>query len=535
MYLDGLTIALRARSPWEATDLGIALIRVHAGRIYAAWILITLPLFVLVNAACYLLGYMLPAVLVLWWLKPAFDRIPLFVISRAVFGATPSLRETLRAQRNWGWRALLPWLTWRRFHPGRALLLPVDLLEGLDRARRRERVRVLGGANASPNVLLTLIGINLESVLALSVWLLALMFVPVEFFTDSAKAMWDTLIDKPPLWAQGLANLVAWLAMSIVEPFYIGAGFGLYLNRRIQLEGWDIELAFRRMAARLLQPAIAIVLLLGAALVFSVPAAHAQERTAATQQTQTDTDSEKPNDTNSEKPKENQKDALPLRSIFGKSYRADAEFVAAMNKVYADGDLAPKETISEWRRRHPLEAQDGKSRKLPWWFDLIGQTLGFVIRYAVWIGLVVLLVVLIMNLQRWMPWISDRFERPHGPDEVGIRDIAVAEALPDDIPSAVRALWQQGRAREALALLYRAGVARLAEALGAPLPPGATEAECLRRARQLQGNAYAVLFARIVRCWQMAAYAQRLPAAMEIESLLGAWVAAPAVAAERAQ
>ena len=38
--------------------------------------------------------------------------------------------------------------------------------------------------------------------------------------------------------------------MLLLEPFYVAAGFGLYLNRRTLLEGWDIEVALRRIAER---------------------------------------------------------------------------------------------------------------------------------------------------------------------------------------------------------------------------------------------------------------------------------------------
>jgi hypothetical protein len=38
--------------------------------------------------------------------------------------------------------------------------------------------------------------------------------------------------------------------MSLAEPLLVAAGFGIYVNRRVFLEGWDIELAFRRLAAR---------------------------------------------------------------------------------------------------------------------------------------------------------------------------------------------------------------------------------------------------------------------------------------------
>jgi hypothetical protein len=32
----------------------------------------------------------------------------------------------------------------------------------------------------------------------------------------------------------------------VLEPFYVAAGFAMYLNRRVELEAWDIEQEFRR-------------------------------------------------------------------------------------------------------------------------------------------------------------------------------------------------------------------------------------------------------------------------------------------------
>jgi hypothetical protein len=34
--------------------------------------------------------------------------------------------------------------------------------------------------------------------------------------------------------------------VGLLEPFYVGAGFAMYLNRRVELEAWDIEQEFRR-------------------------------------------------------------------------------------------------------------------------------------------------------------------------------------------------------------------------------------------------------------------------------------------------
>ena len=39
------------------------------------------------------------------------------------------------------------------------------------------------------------------------------------------------------------------VAVLFLEPFYVAAGFGMYLNRRAELEAWDIEQEFRRAFA----------------------------------------------------------------------------------------------------------------------------------------------------------------------------------------------------------------------------------------------------------------------------------------------
>jgi hypothetical protein len=47
-----------------------------------------------------------------------------------------------------------------------------------------------------------------------------------------------------------LAYAFAYAAVvAFLEPFYVAAGFGMYLNRRVELEAWDIEQEFRRAFA----------------------------------------------------------------------------------------------------------------------------------------------------------------------------------------------------------------------------------------------------------------------------------------------
>ncbi|MEG0186282.1 MAG: DUF4129 domain-containing protein, partial [Stenotrophomonas sp.] len=121
MRIDQLDVALRARSQWEAMELGTALVRRHAAAIWKPWVLLTLPVFALLNLLGWWLDNFWLSGFILWWIKPAFERIPLYVISRGAFGAEPTTAQTLRAQWNWGWRGLGAYLGWRRLSPARSL------------------------------------------------------------------------------------------------------------------------------------------------------------------------------------------------------------------------------------------------------------------------------------------------------------------------------------------------------------------------------------------------------------------------------
>ncbi len=279
MKLESLTVALRPRTAWEATELGMALVRRNAGAIWKPWLLATVPLLVLLNAIGWALDLLWLAGLLMWWLKPWFDRIPLFVISRAVFGEAPGTAQTLRAHWRWGARWWLPYLLWRRLGPARPLYLPVDLLEGGTGAEARERRAALGAPVYGMCSLLTLMCVHFELALMLGAILGAIMFVPFDYLPDTFKALFEAMGEQTR-WVELMFNLVYWIAVTVIEPFYVGAGFGLYLNRRTEIEGWDIELAFRRLRARLAAAAAPMLLVLCAVIGFA-PDAVAQAREVA--------------------------------------------------------------------------------------------------------------------------------------------------------------------------------------------------------------------------------------------------------------
>ncbi len=52
------------------------------------------------------------------------------------------------------------------------------------------------------------------------------------------------------VWRTAIVLLCFAAAVLVVEPFFVGAGFAMYLNRRVELEAWDIEQEFRLAFAR---------------------------------------------------------------------------------------------------------------------------------------------------------------------------------------------------------------------------------------------------------------------------------------------
>ena len=516
MRIDQLDVALRARSQWEAMELGTALVRRHAAAIWTPWLLLTSPVFVLLNLGGWWLdAFWLPALL-MWWLKPVFERIPLYVISRGAFGAVPGTAQTLRAQMHWGVRALPGYLLWRRLGPARALLMPVDLLEGGDAAQRRQRRRVLGGAAYGHATLLTLVCWHFEVMLQVAGIALVFMFVPLDSLPESLRVAVSLIGSDTPAWVWLGFNLLAWAAMTLIGPFYSGAGFGLYLNRRTQLEAWDVEIAFRRLGARLAQAApLVLVMVMGLAMLPLAAPVHAQDATAAA-----------PAAHDNHKTGGSQATAAATPAdVFGAAQVDTAGFRQAAARAYDDPQLGASHTVCRWERRN-AEADKPQPREFPGGqlFGAVAKLLALLSEAALWILVGALLLVLVLTARWWLPWLrgSGRRRRREAESEVTAHALQLPDTLPPDILASARRLWHDGKPRHALALLYRASLDELAQRADIVLPPGSTEAQCLRAARRMPQDADRRLFAHMVRTWQYAAYAGRVPSDDAFQALLDA-------------
>jgi hypothetical protein len=103
------------------------------------------------------------------------------------------------------------------------------------------------------------------SKIELVAWI-GLMLGTYGLLPESAQPDWDGLMSAFDIENAIPAGFLWWgaachmVVVTLVEPFYVGAGFALYLNCRTRIEGWDVELAFRRMATRLTSAAAAMVI-----------------------------------------------------------------------------------------------------------------------------------------------------------------------------------------------------------------------------------------------------------------------------------
>lgn len=264
MRLTDASVAIRPRSAWEALDLGILLAHRHARLLMGSWALLTLPLFAVLS----LLLWQHPtlAILIFWWLKPAFERLPLYILSHALFGDTPTLKQALRAYPTLLRKQLPASLLWRRFSPTRSFDLPVLQLEGLAGEARSQRLIVLSQRNAGGATWLTVVGVHLEMALWAGFAMLLYLLIPAQ---NEIDWNWQSLLDPEAgewLWLEHLSNLLYVLVLVVWEPIYVACGFTLYLNRRTELEAWDIELVFRRLRQRLVGSAYVLLLGLAASL-----------------------------------------------------------------------------------------------------------------------------------------------------------------------------------------------------------------------------------------------------------------------------
>jgi hypothetical protein len=237
--VDALAVRLRPRTSWEAADFGVRLAQEARRSVSACYVLAVIPVVVLAVLS-FQVATWLPGV-VIWWTKPWLDQSILFALSRAAFGQHTTSGDLWRARRHVWWRQIFFTLTMRRLSWWRSLTQPVYALEGLSIRRARTRVRQIRAGTTWTGLLMTHAFSVAEIVMTMALVSCAFWFAP----SGSAPGLREVLAQEGGGWLALVMPLSSGVAVLFVEPFYVAAGFGMYLNRRVELEAWDVEQEFR--------------------------------------------------------------------------------------------------------------------------------------------------------------------------------------------------------------------------------------------------------------------------------------------------
>ncbi|HEY0721410.1 MAG TPA: hypothetical protein VGE50_09155 [Gammaproteobacteria bacterium] len=481
MQLDQISANIRERTLWEGADLGFVMARHWFWPLWALWWLTALPVILL--SVLLLHEWPFATALLVWWCKPAFEPLLLFWLSRRLFGEELALRETVGQWRRMVLPRLLANLTLRRFSPNRSFYMPVSHLEGLRGTARNKRLEVLSGSPAV-GTWLTVVGAHLEGILEFSLLMLLFYLIPDELQSES---VWTMLSKDGPL-ITWLSNALWLLAMSIIAPFYVAGGFALYLTRRSQLEAWDLELSFRRMAPRL-KMAHSMVTMAMAALLFATLSLPMGEVSAG--------------------------ELAPLS-------REQAR--QTIDQVLSAEDFGKKQSEEYWKYIGPDEKpQDSSDWNLDWNFDWLPRV-AELLEYLLWLGGALLLGWLLYQLSRFIRYLPGRqAKEPPAAPTVLFGLPVTPESLPRDIAAAIEALLAEQKLRTALSLLYRATLVHLIHDHQLRIPDSATEGECERIVTSNRPDNEAGFFVRLTRSWIWCAYGNAAPGVAEVKQLVTDW------------
>ncbi|MDR2467775.1 MAG: hypothetical protein LBD22_02300 [Spirochaetaceae bacterium] len=249
MNFDTPLFQLRIRSGWEAADLGLLIWR---SRPVALCVFFMIPLFA-VTGILIPIAMIAPlppvliedaplSIMVLHiWLKPLYNRWVLHVCSTIFFNNSVRFRDLFRGIAGTTVRGLVGDLLWRRFSPLRGVMMPLRILEKTSRTQYAARKTALSGGGIHFGVLLTVFCVAAGIVLTVGAFLFAYSMDQIlgQEFKDLNNGAIALL-----LFCFAFFNFV------LIETLYVCMSFSVYINSRVITEGWDLQYAFKQLAAR---------------------------------------------------------------------------------------------------------------------------------------------------------------------------------------------------------------------------------------------------------------------------------------------
>ncbi len=505
---ENISVEIRPRSPLEAIDLGFAMARQWFFPLWILWITGAGSVFIL---SYIFFSIHLPAIIfpLIWWLKPVYEKPLVYWLSRALFHEQPGYKWIVKQYFKIIRPKLFADLTYLRFRTNRSFFMPVTILENLRAEEYSNRIKILGH-NQGAGKGLTFISFVFETVIAFSMAAMVTFILPDDLRMTSFRAF---IAGNGNIEAFVL-NLTNFAAMSIMAPFYVAAGFSLYINRRTKLEAWDIEISFKRLMAR-----------------------KAKEKKRFTGKVK-------------KRAKKTVSIVLGLLVFLSGSFMPFSNEVQAGNdhiiskkeaasvieNILSHEDFGRKETKSAWK----IKEFEKVDYDLPEWlenlFKLLGKILilfgnvtkpaGIILEIAAWALGGMLFLFIIYKIGQHRQWFKFQARVSHRKADIPSRLFGLdlsQNTLPDNIVDNVLKLLNQDEIRKALSLLYRGTLVRLINDFNLTIPASATENECLKIIESKQKKNEVIFFKTLTNIWLAMAYGHIIPQRKVIEKVCMTW------------
>lgn len=480
MNLQQARFVFRQRTPWEAVDLGRHLINAHPTYYFGLYACFMLP-FVLLGS---LLLHESPIWLMflIWWLKPLYEYGTLSALSIQAFQPLPPFKQALTTGFKLMWRRCV-WgdLIWRRLSPTRSFSMPIPQLENVHGKDQRLRQRELSRYGSGTATGLTFIGNALEQIWLYALLVMAYWFLYGNFIQQGLVQpnqmneisglfvnLYESWVNQESSSFFNYSNLAYYITLIFWGPYYVAGGFTLYLNARIQSEGWDIRLVWQQLGERLRQTTSWCVALCSSALISLMLLA----------------------------PPSGQASTLPDEQ----SVSQHREAALQQSPFYH------VETKNQWC----WGSCDDNSSPPVWTPDVPSES-GTILKTLGYVVLALLLAAVVYLLWRWLKTQSfaKQQQATDAPTTLFGLDVR-SDSLPKDVSHQAKLLLNTNP-RAALSLLYRASLAQLINSQQLPIKQHHTEGRIL----QLVTTQLPMLneyFQHLTSAWLQTAYGhQQLP------------------------
>ncbi|MGB1799980.1 MAG: hypothetical protein ACPHLK_04035, partial [Gammaproteobacteria bacterium] len=447
MQIEHITAALRPRNNWEAIDLGFNMAQQLFLPLILLWLASAIPVFLILCLIPYTDIFWTG--IIIWWLKPLFEQVQLYYASRALFGEYPKIKNVLKQFWSISKTQIIPLLTYRRLSFSRNFNNPVAMLENLKGKNRKNRLNLLHLTQRNATHWLHSFCYTFEIILWSGFCILLAGLIP----EDSNWISFDGLLMFEDNLSGFISTFFYLIAMAIIAPFYVCSGFAMYLTRRTALEGWDIELNFRRIADRLskLQQPVKICFIGTLLYVLS--------------------------------------GTLPEPAIA----LEQSESEKLIQQVLSQDEFGKEKTVKHWEFINELDKEEDKEFDLSWlidsikalfkWFGEVLPGIASLLEFLLWIAVILLILYLVLRFSTWLDWLGlpkIHSEKKYVPPSRLFGMEINKESLPKEIIPEVRSLIINGKIREALSLLYRASLVHLIYVHQLQITESATEGECKR-------------------------------------------------------